>query len=90
MSEHAVVIAGAGTAGMMLAAELALAEVDVALVERRPDQVLAGSRAGGLHSRSIELLDQRGVAERFLAEGRVAQVPTGSPSSGCAPRTDVR
>jgi 2-polyprenyl-6-methoxyphenol hydroxylase-like FAD-dependent oxidoreductase len=76
MTEHAVVIAGAGPAGMMLAAELALAKVDVAIVERRPDQVVAGSRAGGLHSRTIEVLDQRGVADRFLAEGRVAQVAT--------------
>jgi len=58
---------------MMLAAELALAKVDVAVVERRPDHVLAGSRAGGFHSRTIELLDQRGVADRFLAEGQVAQ-----------------
>jgi 2-polyprenyl-6-methoxyphenol hydroxylase-like FAD-dependent oxidoreductase len=73
MTEHAVVIAGGGPTGMMLAAELALAEVDVAVVERRPDHVLVGSRAGGFHSRTIELLDQRGVADRFLAEGRVAQ-----------------
>ncbi len=73
MTEHAVVIAGGGPAGMMLAAELALAKVDVAVVERRPDHVLAGSRAGGFHSRTIELLDQRGVADRFLAEGQVAQ-----------------
>jgi 3-(3-hydroxy-phenyl)propionate hydroxylase len=58
---------------MMLAAELALAKVDVTLVERRPDHVLVGSRAGGFHSRTIELLDQRGVADRFLAEGQVAQ-----------------
>jgi 2-polyprenyl-6-methoxyphenol hydroxylase-like FAD-dependent oxidoreductase len=73
IAEHAVVIAGGGPAGMMLAAELALAEVDVAVVERRPDQVLVGSRAGGFHSRTIEVLDQRGVADRFLAEGQVAQ-----------------
>jgi 2-polyprenyl-6-methoxyphenol hydroxylase-like FAD-dependent oxidoreductase len=59
---------------MMLAAELALAKVDVAVVERRPDHVLADSRAGGFHSRTIEVLDQRGVADRFLAEGRPAQV----------------
>jgi 2-polyprenyl-6-methoxyphenol hydroxylase-like FAD-dependent oxidoreductase len=72
--EHAVVIAGGGPAGMMLAAELALAEVDVAVVERRPGHVLAGSRAGGFHSRTIEVFDQRGVAERFLAEGQTAQV----------------
>ena len=76
MSEHAVVIAGGGPAGMMLAAELALAGVDVAVVERRPDHVLAGSRAGGFHSRTIEVLDQRGVADRFLAEGQVVQVAT--------------
>src|ERR1700749_3859384 len=73
MSEHAVVIAGAGPAGMMLAAALALAGIDVALVERRPDHVLVGSRAGGLHARTIEVLDQRGVADRFLAAGKTAQ-----------------
>jgi 2-polyprenyl-6-methoxyphenol hydroxylase-like FAD-dependent oxidoreductase len=73
MTEHAVVIAGGGPTGMMLAAELALAAVDVAIVERRPDHVLVGSRAGGFHSRTIEVLDQRGVADRFLAEGQVAQ-----------------
>src|SRR6202522_3835940 len=73
MAKHAVVIAGGGPAGMMLAAELALANVDVAIVERRPNHVLIGSRAGGFHSRTIEVLDQRGVADRFLAEGQVAQ-----------------
>jgi 2-polyprenyl-6-methoxyphenol hydroxylase-like FAD-dependent oxidoreductase len=73
MGEHAVVIAGGGPTGMMLAAELALAKVDVAIFERRPDHVLVGSRAGGFHSRTIEVLDQRGVADRFLAEGQVAQ-----------------
>jgi 2-polyprenyl-6-methoxyphenol hydroxylase-like FAD-dependent oxidoreductase len=76
VSEHAVVIAGGGPAGMMLAAELALAKVDVAVLERRADHVLASSRAGGFHSRTIEVLDQRGVADRFLAEGQVAQVAT--------------
>jgi len=73
VNEHAVAIAGGGPTGMMLAAELALAKVDVAVVERRPDHVLVGSRAGGFHSRTIEVLDQRGVADRFLAEGQVAQ-----------------
>ncbi|HET6637702.1 MAG TPA: FAD-dependent oxidoreductase, partial [Gemmatimonadota bacterium] len=48
MSEHAVVIVGGGPTGLMLAGELALASVDVAVLERRPDQELAGSRAGGL------------------------------------------
>ncbi len=75
-TEHPVVIAGGGPAGMMLAAELALAKVDVTVVERRPDHVLVGSRAGGFHSRTIEVLDQRGVADRFLAEGQLAQAAT--------------
>ena len=74
MTEHAVVIVGAGPTGLMLAGELALAGVDVVIVERRPDQGLPGSRAGGLQSRTIEVLDQRGIADRFLAEGQVAQV----------------
>src|SRR3712207_1744871 len=74
MTDHAVVIAGGGPTGLMLAGELALAEVDVAVVERRPGQDLAGSRARGLHSRTIEVLDQRGIADRFLAEGRAMQV----------------
>ena len=74
MTEHAVVIAGGGPTGLMLAGELALAGVDVAVVERRPSQELLGSRAGGLHARTIEILDQRGIAERFLSEGQVAQV----------------
>jgi 3-(3-hydroxy-phenyl)propionate hydroxylase len=74
MTEHAVVIAGGGPTGLMLAGELALAGVDVAIVERRASQDLAGSRAGGLHSRTIEVLDQRGVADRFLSQGKVAQV----------------
>jgi 2-polyprenyl-6-methoxyphenol hydroxylase-like FAD-dependent oxidoreductase len=74
MTEHAVVIAGGGPTGLMLAGELALAGVDVAIVERRASQDLAGSRSGGLHSRTIEVLDQRGIADRFLSEGQVAQV----------------
>jgi 3-(3-hydroxy-phenyl)propionate hydroxylase len=71
MIEHTAVIAGGGPTGLMLAAELALAGIDVAIVEQRASQVLAGSRAGGLHSRTIEVLDQRGVAERFLSQGHV-------------------
>ncbi len=71
---HAVVVAGGGPTGLMLAGELALAGVDVAIVERRATQELIGSRAGGLHSRTIEILDQRGIADRFLAQGEVAQI----------------
>src|SRR4051812_17304954 len=74
MTGHAVVIAGGGPTGLMLAGELALAKVDVAIVERRPNQELVGSRAGGLHARTIEVLDQRGIAERFLSQGKIAQV----------------
>jgi 3-(3-hydroxy-phenyl)propionate hydroxylase len=74
MTEHAVVIAGGGPTGMMLAGELTLAGVDVAIVERRASAELVGSRAGGLHARTIEVLDQRGIADRFLAEGRAMQV----------------
>jgi 2-polyprenyl-6-methoxyphenol hydroxylase-like FAD-dependent oxidoreductase len=74
MAERAVVIAGGGPTGLMVAGELALAGADVAVVERRANQDLAGSRAGGLHARTIEVLDQRGIADRFLAEGQVAQV----------------
>ena len=74
MTEHAVVIAGGGPTGLMLAGELALAGVDVVIVERRASQDLDGSRGGGLHSRTIEVLDQRGIAERFLSAGQVMQV----------------
>lgn len=74
MTDHAVVIAGGGPTGLMLAGELALAGVDVAIVERRASQELVGARAGGLHSRTIEIFDQRGIADRFLKEGQVAQV----------------
>lgn len=74
VTKHAVVIAGGGPTGLMLAAELALARVDVAIVERRANQDLEGSRAGGLHSRTIEVLDQRGIADRFLSQGKVMQV----------------
>ena len=74
MTDHSVVIAGAGPTGLTLAGELALAGVDVVIVERRASQELAGSRAGGLHARTIEIFDQRGIADRFLSAGQVAQV----------------
>ncbi|MFE7630205.1 FAD-dependent monooxygenase [Kocuria sp. NPDC057446] len=74
MDEHAVVVVGGGPTGLMLAGELGLAGIDVVVVERRAGQDLVGSRAGGLHARTIEVLDQRGIADRFLAEGTTAQV----------------
>jgi 3-(3-hydroxy-phenyl)propionate hydroxylase len=73
-SEHAVIVVGGGPTGLMLAGELALAGVDVAVVERRLDQELTGHRAHGLHARTIEVFDQRGVADRFLSQGQAMQV----------------
>ncbi len=73
-AKHAVVIAGGGPTGLMLAAELALARIDVAIVERRKSQDLPDARAGGLHARTIEVFDQRGIADRFLSQGKVLQV----------------
>jgi len=73
-TEHAVVIVGGGPTGLMLAAELALAGIDVVVVERRASQDLDGSRARGLHARTIEVLDQRGVADRFVSQGQTFPV----------------
>ncbi len=74
MAEHDVLIAGGGPTGLMLAGELALTGIDVAIIERRVDQTLVGSRAGGLSARTLEVLDQRGIVDRFLKEGQIAQV----------------
>jgi 3-(3-hydroxy-phenyl)propionate hydroxylase len=74
MTTHSVVIAGGGPTGLMLAGELALAGVDAAVVERRPSQELSGARALGISSRTIEVLDQRGIADRFLSAGQTAQI----------------
>jgi 3-(3-hydroxy-phenyl)propionate hydroxylase len=74
MTQHSVVIAGAGPTGLMLAGELALAGVDVAVVERRPNQELSGARALGITARTLEVLDQRGIVDRFLSAGQTAQV----------------
>ncbi len=73
-SEREVVIAGGGPTGMMLAAELTLAGTDVVVVERRPNSELESPRSRGLHARTIEVLDQRGIAQRFLAAGTAVQV----------------
>ena len=59
MTEHAVVVAGGGPTGLMLTGELALAGVDVVIVERRAGQDVDGSRGGGLHSRTIEKSEER-------------------------------
>lgn len=74
IAEHAVVVVGAGPSGLLLAGELALAGADVAIVERRSNQDLSGARALGLHAGTIELLEQRGIADRFLSAGYPAQV----------------
>lgn len=70
---HEVVIVGGGPTGLMLAGELTLAGIDVVVLELRPTAELAGTRARGFHARTIELLDQRGLADRFLAEGQSVQ-----------------
>ena len=63
-----VLVAGAGPAGLMLAAELALAGVEVAVVDRLPRRS-PYCRGFTLNARSLELLDRRGIVDRFLAEG---------------------
>ncbi|MGY4708752.1 FAD-dependent monooxygenase [Mycolicibacterium sp. CBM1] len=73
MADCDVLIAGAGPTGLMLAGELALAGVDVTVIEPRAGHDLVGSRAGGMTPRTIEVLDQRGIAERFVAEGSTGQ-----------------
>ena len=69
-----IIIVGGGPTGLMLGGELALAGVEVTILERRRTSELAGSRAGGFHARTLEILDQRGIADRFLAEGQTVQV----------------
>jgi 2-polyprenyl-6-methoxyphenol hydroxylase-like FAD-dependent oxidoreductase len=74
MQAQDVVVVGAGPTGTMLGAELALAGVDAVVLERRATPVLEGSRAGGLAARTLEVLDQRGVGDRFVEAGRPVQV----------------
>ncbi|HJT92680.1 MAG TPA: FAD-dependent monooxygenase, partial [Mycobacterium sp.] len=74
-----VIVVGGGPTGMMLAAELRLQGVNVAVLEKdaEPTRIV---RSLGLHVRSIEVMDQRGVLERFLAHGK--QHPLGGFFAG--------
>lgn len=65
---HDVIVVGGGPTGLMLAGELRLHGVDVLVLERETAPV-GQVRALGLHVRSIEVLDQRGLLERFLEVG---------------------
>lgn len=69
-----VIVAGAGPTGLMLAGELRLHGVGVVVLEKEPEPTKV-VRALGLHVRSIEVMDQRGLLERFLANGK--QYPVG-------------
>jgi 2-polyprenyl-6-methoxyphenol hydroxylase-like FAD-dependent oxidoreductase len=69
-----VVVVGAGPVGLWTACELRLAGLRVSLVERRPERT-EQSRALTIHGRTSELFAMRGLAERFLAEGK--PIPTG-------------
>jgi 2-polyprenyl-6-methoxyphenol hydroxylase-like FAD-dependent oxidoreductase len=74
-----VIVCGGGPTGMMLAAELRLHNVDVVVLEREsePSGMI---RSLGLNPRSIEILDQRGLLERFLEHGQ--QYPAASRFAG--------
>ena len=89
VTEHAVTVVGGGPVGLVLAAELVLAGVDVVVLERRERAEVESARGGGISARTLEVLDSRGVADRLLAEGRTvatasfAEVPldlTGLPT----------
>ncbi|NBE92338.1 hypothetical protein FE391_06055 [Nonomuraea sp. KC401] len=73
MTDTQVVIAGAGPTGLMLACELGLAGVDVLVLERLAGPQTVESRGSGLHIRTMEALDQRGLLDRFLERGRPRQ-----------------
>ncbi|WP_314194999.1 rifampin monooxygenase [uncultured Arthrobacter sp.] len=64
-----VIISGGGPTGMMLASELRLHGVDVLVLEKDAEPSNA-VRSLGLHPRSIEIMDQRGLLDRFLALGQ--------------------
>ena len=70
VEERTVTVVGGGPAGLLLAAELTLAGVDVVVLERRERAEVESARGGGIYARTLEVLDARGVADRLLAEGR--------------------
>ncbi|QNE21424.1 hypothetical protein F1D05_30245 [Kribbella qitaiheensis] len=72
MESTTVLIAGAGPTGLMLACELRLAGIDVQVIDRLDDRG-DESRAGGMHPRTLEVLDQRGLLAPFLTQGRPIQ-----------------
>ncbi|MFC9590123.1 rifampin monooxygenase [Streptomyces sp. NPDC056944] len=81
-----VIVVGGGPTGMMLAGELRLHDVDTVVLEKdtEPTEVV---RSRGLHARTIEVMDQRGLLDRFLALGR--QYPLGGSFAGIRkPRPD--
>ncbi|MGW6904113.1 FAD-dependent monooxygenase [Streptomyces sp. NPDC054940] len=66
---HPVIVVGAGPTGLLLAGDLAAAGVPVALVEKRSHEISNLSRAFGVHARTLEQLDARGLADQLLATG---------------------
>lgn len=69
-----VIVAGAGPTGLTLATELRRGGIDVLLLDQRSHRAQNGSRAAGMQPRTIEMLDQRGVVDRFLAAGPPAHL----------------
>ncbi|MEV5445106.1 rifampin monooxygenase [Streptomyces sp. NPDC052644] len=68
-----VIVVGGGPTGLMLAGELRLQGVRVVVLERLAEPT-GQSRGRGLHARSVEMMDQRGLLERFLAVSEKFQV----------------